>query len=70
MARNTEKGGKWKMHTVGPGICEKLKILENENHTLYDVKYCGKNWKGGKWEKHTLGPGLWREKWKIVENGT
>jgi hypothetical protein len=25
MARNTEKHGKLKTHTVGPGICEKTK---------------------------------------------
>ena len=24
MARNTEKGGKWEMHTVGPGIWREI----------------------------------------------
>ena len=46
IARNTEKGGKmrnilgrtWNMARV-------LKIMENEKHTLYDVKY-------GKKKKH------------------
>ena len=46
-----------------------LKIMENEKHTLYDVKYGKKNnEKREKWEKHTVGPILWRENgnmWKM-----
>ena len=39
-----------------------LKIMENEKHTLYDVKYGKKNnEKREKREKHTVGPILWRE---------
>ena len=34
VARNTENGGKWEMHTVGPGIWREMTILENEKHTL------------------------------------
>ena len=35
MARNTEKRGKWEMHTVGPAIWWKnWKNEENEKHTI------------------------------------
>ena len=48
-------GSTWNMARV-------LKIMENEKHTLYDVKYGKKNnEKREKREKHTVGPILWRE---------
>ena len=35
MTRNIEKGGKWEMNTLGPGIWrEKLKNVENETQTV------------------------------------
>ena len=40
MARNTEK--LWKKrnaHFINDNIVRKLKKVENEKHTLYDVKY-------------------------------
>ena len=54
------------MHTVGPGIWREMTILENEKHTLQDVKYGGKIEKGGK--TNTLEQGLWRKSEKNVEN--
>ena len=48
------------MHTVGPGIWREMTILENEKHTLQDVKYGGKIEKEGK--TNTLEQGLWRKK--------
>ena len=44
MARNTEKREKFKMHTVGPGILKKkLKNVDNEKCTLYDLEYSKKH---------------------------
>ena len=58
MARNTEKGGKWEMHTVGPGIWREIDNFGKwKTHTVRR----GKNWKGGK--THTLEQELWQKKW-------
>ena len=54
------------MHTVGPGIWrEVLNITENENNTLYVLKYDEKYWKNLKNDKYTL---LDLEYGKITEN--
>ena len=46
MVWNSEKGSKWEMHTVWPGIWPKtLKHLENEKRTLSDLDYRVKQWK-------------------------
>ena len=35
MARNTEKGGKWEMHTVGPGLWQEIDNFGKwETHTV------------------------------------
>ena len=40
MARNTEICARWETHTVGPGIWrERVKNMENETQTLYDLEY-------------------------------
>ena len=39
MARNTEKGGKFRnVHCMTCNMARKLKIMENEKHPLYDLK--------------------------------
>ena len=69
-AKNTEKHGKWELHTVRPGICwENWKKVENENCTLWDLEYGENTEKCGKWDTQTLGPGIWRENWNL-ENET
>jgi hypothetical protein len=37
----------------------KLEKLEEEIHTLYDLKYGETNEKVGKWEMHTVDPVRW-----------
>ena len=38
MGRKTEKARKWEMSTVGHGIWQENKIMENEIHPLDDLK--------------------------------
>ena len=45
-----------------------LKIIENEKHTLGDVKNDEITEKREKREMHTVGTGIWRENLKITEN--
>jgi hypothetical protein len=46
MERNTEKLGKWEMHTVKPEIWqENWKKIENETKTQYDLEHGEKHWK-------------------------
>ena len=42
----------------------KLKNVENETQTMYELEYGKKYWKREKWEMHTVGPVKSREKWK------
>ena len=42
-------------------MARKLKIMENENHTLEDLKNDEITEKREKREMHTVGPGIWRE---------
>jgi hypothetical protein len=42
----------------------KLKNVENEIKTLYELEYGEKHWKWRKREMHTVGPGICRENWK------
>jgi hypothetical protein len=42
----------------------KLKNLENETQTLFDLEYGEKQYKCGKLEMHTVGTGVWQENWK------
>ena len=39
----------------------KLKNLENETQTLFDLEYGEKQYKCGKLEMHTVGTGVWQE---------
>jgi hypothetical protein len=49
MARNTEKRPKRETHIIRPKICqEKVKNVNNEKYTLYDLDYCQNNIKCGK----------------------
>ena len=58
-ARNTEKGGKWEMHTVGPGIWrENGKILQMKNTHCRTWNMARNTQKREKWEKYFEGPGL------------
>ena len=62
MARKTEKGGKFKkVHCRTWNMARKLKIMENEKHTLEDLKIDEITEKHEKLEKHTVGPAIWRE---------
>ena len=42
-------------------MARKLKNLENETQTLYDLEYGKKTGKRGKCDINTVGPGVWRE---------
>ena len=61
MARKTEKGEKLDVHCRTWNMARKLKIMENENHTLEDLKNDEITEKREKREMHTVGPGIWRE---------
>ena len=39
-------------------MARKLKIMENEKHTIEDLKNDEKTEKREKWEMHTVGPGI------------
>ena len=55
MARNTEKGGKFRnVHSRTWNMARKLKITENEKYTLQAVKYGEENCKSWKIEKCPL----------------
>ena len=54
MARNTENGGKWEMHTVGPGNGEKIKNFGKWKKRIVGHQYMARNiQKREKWEKNT-----------------
>ena len=54
MARNTENGGKWEMHTVGPGNGEKIKNFGKWKKRIVGHQYMARNiQKREKWEKPT-----------------
>ena len=62
MARKTEKGGKLRIvHCRTWNMARKLKIMENEKHTLDDLKNDEITKKREKCKMHTEGPGIWRE---------
>ena len=62
MARKPEKGGKFrKVHCRTWNMARKLKIVENEKHSLDDLKKEENTENREIWEMHTLGPGIWRE---------
>ena len=61
MATKTEKGEKLDVHCRTWNMSGKLKIMENENHTLEDLKNDEITEKREKREMHTVGPGIWRE---------
>ena len=68
MAGNTEKRGKREMHTVGPGIWEDiLRIVKNEQCTLYDLDSALKTEKREKGDTHMGEPGIWRENRKMCK---
>ena len=62
MARKTEKGGKFRnVHCRTWNMARKLKIMENEEHPLDDLKNVEITKKREKREMHSEGPGIWRE---------
>ena len=63
MARKTENGGKFRnVHCRTWNMARKLKIMENEKHSLDNLKNDEITEKREKREMHTVGPGKWREK--------
>ena len=48
-------------HCMTWNMARKLKNVENETQTLFDLEYGEKHSKTWKRERHTIGPGLWRE---------
>ena len=61
MAKKTEKGGKFRnVHCRTWSMARKLKIMENEKHTLEDLKIEEITEKHEKLEMHTVGPSIWR----------
>jgi hypothetical protein len=65
MARKTEKVGKFRnVHCRTWNMARKLKIMENEKHSLDDLKNDEITIKREKWEMHTVGHGIWQENWK------
>ena len=62
MARNTEKGGKFRnVHCRTWNMARKLKIMENKKQALDDLKNDKITEKREKGEMDTVGPGIWRE---------
>ena len=62
MARNTEKDGKFRnVHCRTWNMARKVKIMENEKHSLDDLKNDEITEKREKREMYTVGPGIWRE---------
>ena len=62
MARKTEIGGKFRnVHCRTWNMARKLKIMQNEKHSLDDLKKDKITEKHEKLEMHTVGPGIWRE---------
>ena len=41
-------------------MARKLKIMENEKYTIYDVKMARKTEKGENLEMYTVGRGIWQ----------
>ena len=68
MARKTEKGWKWEMHTLGTGMWHenwKSWKMRNTHSKKWNML---RNTKNGKWEMHTVGSEIWREKLKNVKD--
>ena len=64
----TEKIGKFRnVHCRTRNMVRKLKIMENEKHSIDDLKNDEITEKHEKWEMHTVGPGIWRENWKSLK---
>ena len=62
MARNTEKGGKFRnVYCRTWNMARKLKIMEKEKHPLEDLKNDEITEKRGKYAMHTVGPGICQE---------
>ena len=62
--RNTEKRGKWEMHTVGPGVWPgnwKSWTMRNTHCSTWNMMRNTE--KRERLEMHTAGPGVWREIW-------
>jgi len=65
MARNTEKGGKWKIHTVGPVVWqENWKSWKMRNTYSRTWNMARNSEKREKCERITEGPVIWGENWK------
>ena len=63
MARKTEKGGKFRnVHCRTWNVTRKLKITENEKHTLGREIWRGKLKKLENLEMSTVGLGIWQDK--------
>ena len=61
MARNSQKHGKWKMYTVGPGVCREI-------WTSWKMRkrHC-RIWNREKREINIVGLGIWWETWKSLK---
>ena len=65
MSRKTEKGGKFRnVHCRTWNMARKMKIMENEKHSLDDLKNDEITKKREKLEMHLERPGIWRENLK------
>ena len=65
MARKTEMGGTFRnVHCRPWNMASKLKVMENEKHTLDDLKNDEITENREKWDMYTAGPGICRENWK------
>jgi hypothetical protein len=63
--KENEKGGKFRtVHCRTWNMARKLKIMDNEKHSLDDLKNDEIIEKREKWEMHTVGPGICWENWK------
>ena len=76
MGSNSEKREKWKMHTVTWNIARKLKNVENETQTLFNLEYGEKHSK--MWKMRNAHCRTWkmarnsekREKWEMYTIGS
>ena len=62
MTRKTEKGGKFRnVYCRTWNMARNLKIIENEKHSLDDLRNDEITEKHEKRAMHTVGHGIWRE---------
>ena len=64
VARHSEKRKKWEHTLKDLSMARKLKNVENETQTLYDLEYGKTHWIHEKGEFYSVGPGIWWENWQ------